>query len=1118
MSNRYLPTALRRALDKAAKDARIVAEEGSRDAIRRLGVADSKAPAYLKDEKKELRRRLRAHARALGDAFDKTEDTQGTKRLVEAAAYAHWHRMLFARFLAERGLLRNPEHDVPVTLEDCRELAEAEGLTDAWAIAERYAASMLPAVFRIDDPVLALDLDPVHTQKLHRLVTDLDAEVFQAEDSLGWTYQFWRAAEKKAVNKSGVKIGADELPAVTQLFTEPYMVRFLLHNTLGAWWAGKKLAADPALAQTAADEDALRAACSPADYNFDMLRFVREGEDDPWRPAAGTFPGWPKKAKAITVLDPCCGSGHFLTEALAILAALRQAEEHLSSADSVAAVLRDNLHGLEIDGRCVQIAAFAVALTAWRIGGWQTLPLPQIAWVGARPPLPRREFIALADGKPELEYALAALHDLFAQAPVLGSLLEPSGGDLFESEKLKEIERLLEPLLRKARKAEPEHSEGVIAARGMADAAEMVSKNFILQATNVPFLHRRRQNSHLQDYLSKHLPASKEDLSSAMCERMLRSSKDGGTTALVLPQNCYFLKTYSEFRRQLVERSTFSMIARLGVKAFSTPMYDYNMSLSIFSNSPPDKNYSCPTIDAAEHTEISEKIDDLLRAKAYGFRPQNALSTPNFMIEFEESCQKKRLSDYASSYQGSGLGDIRRFRQMFWEVKDFREKWVLHASSPSAGKSYSGCSFATLWESGRGDLASHPDVTLRGRSAWNKSGVAVAWLGTLPASLYHGWLYDNSASVIIPHKASDLTVLWAYISSEEYNIDVRKINQKPQVANATLVEVPFDIEKWRKIAGERCLDGIPEPLSNDASQWLFHGHPKAADLGTGLQVALARLCGYRWPAEVDPDMRLSDEAREWIAKAAKLPPGDNDGLLGVPPVAGEKSLADRLRGYLAAAFGTDWSDALERRLIAEADEVLDKKAARARDGSLEAWVRDRAFRQHCALFGQRPFLWHISDGLKDGFSVFADYHRFDKANLRKLTYTLLGDWLARAKAENNALRYEKGRELQQWLGKVLEGEKPYDIFVRWKSLAQQPLGWDPDLDDGVRQNIRPFIKAGLLTHDLSKILKDKDRGKDVASAPWYPVFNGERRNDHHTTLAEKRAAREAAARRVEAAK
>ena len=72
---------------------------------------------------------------------------------------------------------------------------------------------------------------------------------------MGWVYQFWQADRKDEVNKSEKKIGADELPAVTQLFTEDYMVLFLLHNTLGAWWAGKILAARPALA---ASSDAQR--------------------------------------------------------------------------------------------------------------------------------------------------------------------------------------------------------------------------------------------------------------------------------------------------------------------------------------------------------------------------------------------------------------------------------------------------------------------------------------------------------------------------------------------------------------------------------------------------------------------------------------------------------------------------------------------------------------------------------------------------------------------------------------------------------------------------------------------------------------------------------------------
>ena len=121
---------------------------------------------------------------------------------------------------------------------------------------------------------------------------------------------------------------------------------------------------------------------------------------------------------------------------------------------------------------------------------------------------------------------------------------------------------------------------------------------------------------------------------------------------------------------------------------------------------------------------------------------------------------------------------------------------------------------------------------------------------------------------------------------------------------------------------------------------------------------------------------------------------------------------------------------------------------------------------------------------------------------------MLNDWIARLGDDPRA---EAARILQQRLVLILEGEKPYDIFVRWKPLARQPLGWDPDLDDGVRQNIRPFLTAGVLSGITDKILKSVDRGKDVPSAPWYPLFKGERRNDHHTTLAEKRAARADAA-------
>ena len=238
----YLLPALRRSLERAIQQARVAAQEGASDALRRLGVAEPRRPAHLSEAQAQLRNRLRAHARALGDAL--TDGTQAIDRLTEQAAYVQWHRLLFARFLLERRLLRHPEDGGDLTLLDCREEASALGLADEWAAAAHYAARLLPGVFPPDDPVEAISLAPEHAHALRQHLHSLDAEMFAAEDTLGWTYQFWRSWEKAAINASGRKIGAAELPAVTQLFTEPYMVRFLLHNTLGAWWAGKVLAAE----------------------------------------------------------------------------------------------------------------------------------------------------------------------------------------------------------------------------------------------------------------------------------------------------------------------------------------------------------------------------------------------------------------------------------------------------------------------------------------------------------------------------------------------------------------------------------------------------------------------------------------------------------------------------------------------------------------------------------------------------------------------------------------------------------------------------------------------------------------------------------------------------------
>ena len=229
-----LPSDLRRLLESSVLTARDEAERAADAALTALAVERAEAFPAMSEEQRRLRNALRARARQLGGG----NQVAGMPLLVEEVAYVQWHRMLFARFLAENNLLMHPA-GVPVTLDECAELAPEEGEPDAWQLAARYAGLMLPGIFRPSDPTAQLRFAPEGRTALERIVVDLPALVFTADDALGWVYQFWQTKRKKAVNDSGRKIGGADISPVTQLFTEHYMVQFLLENSLGAWWAAR---------------------------------------------------------------------------------------------------------------------------------------------------------------------------------------------------------------------------------------------------------------------------------------------------------------------------------------------------------------------------------------------------------------------------------------------------------------------------------------------------------------------------------------------------------------------------------------------------------------------------------------------------------------------------------------------------------------------------------------------------------------------------------------------------------------------------------------------------------------------------------------------------------------
>ena len=1110
----------RKQLERTVADARDIAEQGASAAIEALAVRCQQPYPHMDEPCRHLRRRLRAHARQLGDRQGSGTGTQAIEHLVQECAYEHWHGMLFARFLAENNLLIEPETGVAVTLDECEELAkELNGANhsgdkgiDKWKLAAHFAHVMLPQVFRPDLPVFEVRLAQEHRQPLEALVDGLPAEVFTASDALGWVYQFWQSRKKVDVNRSEAKIGAAELPAVTQLFTEPYMVRFLLDNSLGGWWASRF----PDTPHPCGNSQRQRVATTDANR----------------------FKDWPDDLASFKVLDPCCGSGHFLVAAFLNLVPMRMALEDLTAAAATAAVLKDNLHGLELDRRCVAIAAFALALEAWRYpgaGGFRPLPRLRLAWCGQPVASDEELWVALAKGDSRREAGMAALRRAFAKAPVLGSLIDPSESvvDLLTAD-FADLRQPLKDALH-ANAGNERIEELAVAARGLAEAAELLTQRYHLVLTNVPYLGREKHAASLRDFCETHYPLAKHDLATVFLERLFRLCDEGGEMLLVLPRNWLFLARYKALRKRLLAERRWLFLATLGPGAFETITGEVvNTCLLAIGSAPNGANDSFAWLDVSNCPTPSEKVAALEEVPATTLTQASQLDNPDCVVGYvAEECHAL-LERKAYSFQGLATSDNAQFVFCFWEVQPRQDGWEFFQFAPTATRRMTGCSHVICWQGGQGKYTDHAAALKRegrlggwksGHAAWGKRGIAINRMGDLPASLYFGTKFDCNVAVLVPDDEEDIAPIWAYCRSPRYNQAVRRLNKKVSVTNGALAKVPYDAAHWEcATAGQEAADLLAIDTT-DPTQWGFHGHPRTASVP--LQVAMARLLGYRWPAEGVIDMNLSSASRHWIeANANYRHLEDEDGIVCLPPVSGERPAHERLLDLLAAYWGDAWSDIVY-------EELLSNAAA----PSLEDWLRHRFFEDHCKLFHNRPFIWHIWDGRPDGFHAFVNYHKLvagagaGRQLLEKLAFSYLGDWISRQR--DGSKRGETGAEgclaaalvLQTRLAAILEGEEPFDIFVRWKSIDQQAVGWVPDINDGVRLNIRPFMVqdipggrrgAGLL-RVKPNIHWKKDKGReprrDEEHFPWFwqdGRFTGTRVNDVYLPLAAKQRARTAA--------
>ncbi|MDI9547714.1 MAG: hypothetical protein QM346_08930, partial [Chloroflexota bacterium] len=541
-------------------------------------VAAAQLAAALKEERAALRSAQGQAVRA---------------EIVERAAYTWINRLLALRAMEARGLIEetlraNPAYEgvsEALYLLRFEQPQRTAGPDGGWrAVIEDACAAQakaLPGLFDLDDPNAALRPS---TPALLRCVQavgrpELD-DVLADPDALGWAYQFYQEEAKARIDakvKNGGKVETrSEIAAKTQLFTEPYMVKWLLQNSLGRSYA--EAYPDSALPQT-------------WEYYIDREKVLAEQDGDGEADQAETERRPLFTLDELTFMDPCAGSGHFLREAFDMLFAMyRERHPQMDARAAAGRILSHHLHGVDIDPRAVQLSAITLLLRAWETAGdgrgLDGFPPPALNLAAAPARLDAGGMERHLQRYPEDEVYRPILQGVFAaleQAPILGSLIKPEehldaaiqefrqarrGGQtslLAEDETANrllaelarhdpaELKRLL--LERVARSFGREARESDVAAQLLGREAgegvhllQLLGRKYAVVATNPPYMGSGNMDTPLRRYVEAHYKPGKRDLYAAFILRCLELAYYGGRVAMVTQQSWMFLKSFAALR------------------------------------------------------------------------------------------------------------------------------------------------------------------------------------------------------------------------------------------------------------------------------------------------------------------------------------------------------------------------------------------------------------------------------------------------------------------------------------------------------------------------------------------------------------------------------------------
>lgn len=817
--------------------------------------------------------------RALVDVIRaKEEDSDyavAYKYIIEEVAYTWFNRLIAVRFMevndylpshvrvlsAESGktepdIVTNP-FDAELNLSSAEEekiitLKRENKLDEAFKmlfIKQCNALNeILPALFEktSDYTELLLNLSVIDQDGVvYHLVHDILEEDFNVSaggqvEIIGWMYQYYNTEPKNDAFAKKGKITKEEVPAVTQLFTPDWIVRYMVENSLGRLWVEGH---------------------PDADLQGKWKYYLEEAEQEPEVQAelAKIREEYAKlKPEDIKLIDPCMGSGHILVYAFDIFMQIYE-NAGWSAREATQSIVEHNIYGLDIDDRAAQLSYFAVMMKARQYDR-------RIFTRGVRPNV---YAIQESNGinREQLKYFGAELDEMEKNTAILQieGLLDTLV-DAKEYGSILNVDEYDWDLLRRWVNSTDTESQITFDTYGLDVTAEklkelieigaIMAQKYEVVATNPPYAGTSNLSAKVNNFVKKHYPDSKADLYAVFIERCGEMLKKNGYQAMITQHGWMFLSSFEKLRTKLQQRNLVNM-AHLGARAFEeitgevvqttsfvigknhVDGYKGMYSRLVAENSQDGKEKMFLKKDNNNKYVIEQDMYNKIPGMVYAY-----WQGEKFVNIFDKSV---KLGEIAFPKQGLHTGDNNEYLRLWSEVNkneiNFSEqnswnydyKWAKLNKGGTFRKWYGNFDYVIEWENDGAKIKNNGKSVGANNKLFLKNIIGFTDITTYKPSFRRygkGWIFDVSGpSLINENTGYSDEFLLGLLNSTVVDLAMSVLSPTMHMNQTALSKISFDkIENVSQLSNVEetvlyCINISKKDWDSFENSWDFKRHP-----------------------------------------------------------------------------------------------------------------------------------------------------------------------------------------------------------------------------------------------------------------------------------------------------